>query len=143
MPTVPDYGQIIEAAKQTHGIRVRRWRSHMSGCAWRVVYSDGSVINWIESPRPRSPVSLAIFLHEVGHHVIGFSRYRLRCEEEYHAWAWAINEMIRQGVRPDLRTMRRFDRSMRYAVAKARRRGLKRLPGCLRSFEPMPPASAA
>ena len=35
----------------------------------------------------RGALSLAVFLHEVGHHVIGFDRYKQRCEEEYHVWA--------------------------------------------------------
>ena len=76
---------------------------------------------------------VAIFLHEVGHHVIGFDAYRLRCEEEYHAWAWSLAEMRRWGVEPDEKVNRRVELSMRCAVDKAVRRGLKRLPvmlGC-------------
>ena len=77
---------------------------------------------------PRSPVCLVVFLNEVGHHVIGFDRYKRRCEEEHAAWLWAIEEMRRLGVEPDLRTLRRFERSMRYAVGKAERRGIRWLP---------------
>lgn len=111
-----------------HRIRVRRWRRNMTGCAWRVYHVNGRVTNWIESPVPRTPISLAVFLHEVGHHVIGFDRYKRRCEEEYHAWLWALDEMRRLGVEPDERTLRRFELSMQYAVAKAERRGLRGLP---------------
>lgn len=100
----------------------------MTGCAWRVYHANGRVTNWIESPVPRTPISLAVFLHEVGHHVIGFDRYKRRCEEEYHAWVWALAEMRRLGVEPDDRTLRRFELSMQYAVAKAERRGLRGLP---------------
>ena len=133
---MPDYAAIIELMKARHDVRVRRWRRAMSGCAWRVYYHDGRVINWIESPVPRTPISLAIFLHEVGHHVIGFDRYRKRCEEEYHAWAWAIRKMRELGVEPDARVQRRVQLSMQYAVDKAVRRGIKHLPEQLEQFLP-------
>lgn len=108
----------------------------MTGCAWRVTYPDGTEINWIESPRPRSPISLAIFLHEAGHHAIGFSTYRLRCEEELHAWRWALDRMKLEGIEPDERVRIRFEQSMRYAVGKALRRGLKCPPAGLEPFLP-------
>jgi hypothetical protein len=131
-----DYAAIVERTKDRHHLRIRRWRRSMSGCAWRVYFTDGRVINWIESPYPKTPISLAIFLHEVGHHVIGFDRYKRRCEEEYHAWVWALSEMRRLGVEPDVRVRRRFDLSMRYAVDKAMRRGIKHLPAPLDRFLP-------
>jgi hypothetical protein len=108
----------------------------MSGCAWRVYRHDGRVLNYIESPVPKTPISLAIFLHEVGHHVIGFDRYKKRCEEEYHAWMWAIATMREFGVEPDARVERRFALSMEYAVGKALRRGIKNLPESLSQFLP-------
>src|SRR5438105_3114696 len=109
------------------GLRINRWRRSMSGCAWREFFADGTTLNFIEAPLPRTPISLAIFLHEVGHHAIGFDTYRRRCEEEYHVWLWAIEQMRLFGVEPDARVMRRFDLSMRYAVDKAMRRGIKQL----------------
>ena len=108
----------------------------MSGCAWRVYHHDGRAVNWIESPYPKTPISLAIFLHEVGHHVIGFEKYKKRCEEEYHVWVWALTQMRKLGVEPDARVQRRFDLSMRYAVSKALRRGLKTLPEPLEPYLP-------
>lgn len=126
--------QIVAAMKQLHDIRVRKWRTNMSGCAWRVYHHDGKVVNWIEAPLPRTPISLAIFLHEVGHHVIGFERYKKRCEEEYHVWRWALGEMERLGIAADERVQRRFELSMQYAVGKALRRGLKHLPEALAGF---------
>src|SRR5687768_15970421 len=117
--------------KSGNDVRIHRWRSNMAGCAWRVRFSDVREINWIVSPYPKSPISLSIFLHEVGHHVIGFDRYRLRCEEEYHAWRWAIDAMRGRGVEPDEKVKRRVELSMRYAVGKAMRRGLKQLPESL------------
>jgi len=122
--------------KSRYDVRIRKWRKTMSGCAWRVYYHDGRVINWIESPVPRTPISLAIFLHEVGHHVIGFERYKRRCEEEYHVWVWAINQMRELGVEPDAKVHRRFQLSMQYAVGKALRRGIKDLPEPLKRFCP-------
>src|SRR4051794_30723434 len=102
--------------KRCYDVRVRKWRRSMSGCAWRVYYPDARVINWIETPFPKTPISLAIFLHEVGHHVIGFQTYRRRCEEEYHAWQWAIHQMKKFGVDVDEKVERRFQLSMQYAV---------------------------
>jgi hypothetical protein len=94
-------------------------------------------VNWIESPVPKTPISLAIFLHEVGHHVIGFEKYKKRCEEEYHVWVWALGEMKKQGILPDEKVQRRFELSMQYAVTKAVRRGLKELPQDLNQFLPL------
>ena len=135
-PAVADYSEIIERMKRTYDVRVRKWRRSMSGCAWRVYYHDGRVVNWIEAPVPRTPISLAIFLHEVGHHVIGFERYKRRCEEEYHVWVWAIGTMRELGVEPDAKVHRRFQLSMQYAVGKAVRRGIKELPQPLEQFLP-------
>ena len=138
-----DYPSIVADVRRRHDVRVKRWRRNMTGCAWRVSYHDGRAINWVESPYPRSPISLAIFLHEVGHHVIGFATYRLRCEEEYHAWQWALAEMRRVGVAPDAKVRRRVELSMRYAVDKAMRRGLKQLPVALHRYAPEPVTLAA
>ena len=131
---MPDYSPIVAEMKARYGLRIRRWRQNLSGCAWQVTYNDGSVINWIESPLPTTPISLAIFLHEVGHHVIGFARYRLRCEEEFYAWQWSISEMRRLGIEPDEKVNERVMLSMRYAVSKAQKRGLRTLPDELREF---------
>jgi hypothetical protein len=128
---------IVQTMKQRHDIRVKKWRRSMSGCAWRVYHDDGRVVNWIEAPVPRTPISLAIFLHEVGHHVIGFETYKKRCEEEYHVWVWALGEMKKQGILPDEKVQRRFQLSMQYAVTKAVRRGLKVLPQGLNQFLPL------
>lgn len=128
------FDPIVRDLLRRHEVRVRRWRSSMSGKAWRVYYCDGRVINWIESPRPKTPISLAIFLHEIGHHVIGFERFRRRCEEEFHVWMWALAEMRRHGVAPDARVHRRVELSMRYAVGKALRRGIRQLPESLQRF---------
>lgn len=131
---MPDFTPIVDQMKARYGVRVRRWRRSMSGCAWRVDYDDGRSINWIEAPVPRTPISLAIFLHEVGHHAVGFDRYKRRCEEEYHVWVWAIDRMREFDVDPDDRVTRRFELSMRYAVGKAVRRGMKEFPEPLRQF---------
>ena len=131
-----DFDRIVAEMKALYDIRVRRWRTTMTGCAWRVYFHDGRAINWIEAPVPKSPISLAIFLHEIGHHVIGFSTYKRRCEEEYHAWLWAIKQMKKLGVEPDERVRVRFERSMEYAVAKAMRRGIKSIPQPLAQFLP-------
>ncbi len=130
------YASIVSEMKTRFDLRVKRWRDNMSGCAWRVHHADGRIVNWIEAPVPKTPISLAIFLHEVGHHAIGFDAYPRSCEEEYHVWMWTLREMKRLGVEPDARVRRRVDRSMRYAVDKALRRGMKRLPPGLARYAP-------
>jgi hypothetical protein len=131
-----DFTPIVRQMKRRYDIRVRRWRRSMSGCAWRVYYHDGRGINWIEAPRPKTPISLSIFLHEVGHHAIGFKRYKRRCEEEYHVWLWALAQMRKLGVEPDAKVRRRFEASMQYAVDKAVRRGVRELPTPLKRYVP-------
>ncbi len=131
-----DFRPIVEQMKLRYNLRIRKWRRTMSGCAWSVYYHDGKVLNWIEAPFPRTPISLAIFLHECGHHAIGFGTYRKRCEEEYHAWMWAMAQMRLAGVAPDEKVRKRFQASMRYAVSKAVRRGITDLPEPLRRFAP-------
>jgi hypothetical protein len=133
---MPDFSAIVEQMKQRYDLRIHRWRKNMSGCAWRVYYHNGTAINWIEAPYPKTPISLAIFLHEVGHHAIGFHTYKKRCEEEYHVWVWALDQMRNLGIEPDERVHRRFQLSMQYAVGKAIRRGVKSLPEPLHTFLP-------
>ena len=131
-----DWAALTDRLKQQYDVRIRRWRRTMTGCAWRAFYHDGRTINWVEAPVPKSPVSLAIFLHEIGHHVIGFSTYKRRCEEEHAAWQFALRTMRELGVEPDARTLTRVERSMQYAVDKAVRRGIKGLPESLTAYLP-------
>lgn len=133
------YEAMTREMLETHGIRVRRWRTSMSGIAWQVRYRDGSTARLIEAPRPKGPMSAAVFLHEVGHHAIGFNVYRPRCLEEYHAWAWAIAQMRRVGIDVTDRVSYRMHQSLAYAVGKARRRGLRQLPPELSPYSvPLP-----
>lgn len=111
-----------------HSIKVRKWRSGMSGVAWEMRARDGSVTRYIEAPRPKGPMSAAVFLHEVGHHVIGLGAFRPRCLEEYHAWEWALQAMERHGISLTESVLRRRHNSLAYAVAKARRRGIAAVP---------------
>lgn len=132
------YERIARAMLDRYAIRVRRWRQSTTGAAWETIGADGQVTRWIEAPRPRGPVSAAVFLHEVGHHAIGFRRYRPRCLEEYHAWAFAIREMERHGLTVTPRVRARMVEALQYAVEKARRRGLRRIPPELMSFRIRP-----
>lgn len=128
------YDALVVEMKRTYGIRIRKWRKSSSGCAWQVKYADGSEAKLIESPYPRGPMSCAIFLHEIGHHAIGFGTYKPRCLEEYHAWKWSIDEMRRRKLNVTAAVEKRMHESLRYAIAKAKRRGMKRLPQELLPF---------
>lgn len=122
------YDDLVQEMKKSHGIRVVRWRSSTSGCAWQVFYKDGTMARLIESPYPKGPMSCAVFLHEVGHHAIGFSTYRPRCLEEYHAWRWSFETMLALDLNLTETVRRRRDAALHHAIRKATRRGLKRLP---------------
>lgn len=128
------YDEITRVMLERYSVRVRRWRSSMSGIAWEVRYRDGTTARLIEAPRPRGPMSVAVFLHEIGHHAIGFGRYSPRCLEEFHAWTFALAEMERLGLAVTPRVHTRVRDSLRYAVAKARRRGLRRIPAELARY---------
>lgn len=138
------YEEVTRRMLQVHGVRVRKWRSSMSGVAWQVTYADGSVTRLIEAPRPRGPMSAAVFLHEIGHHAIGFGVYKPRCLEEYHAWRFALEAMEREGLNVTDAVRARMRESLDYAVEKARRRGIKRLPAELAAyFASTPPSRRA
>lgn len=127
------YDEVIRIMLDRHRVRVRKWRKHMSGVAWEVRYGNGAVVRLIECPRPRGPVSMSIFLHEIGHHAIGFDRYSPRCLEEFHAWSFALEQMKSHELNITDAVLERVHDSLHYAVDKARRRGLRRLP---RELEP-------
>jgi len=129
------YDALVVEMRELHGFRVRRWRRSMSGCAWELRYRDGRRQRMLESCYPKSPLSCAIFLHEVGHHAIGLGAVRPRCLEELRAWQWSFAAMEERGLAIDDRTRERFRRSMAYAVAKAKRRGIAAVPEELRAFE--------
>src|SRR6185503_19953206 len=124
-PMQDRYDRITQEMLRAHDIRVRRWRTSMSGIAWYVTYRDGRISRLFEAPRPRGPMSAAVFLHEIGHHAIGFDVYRPRCLEEYLAWAWALRAMERHNLNITDGVRYRMQMSLWYAVSKARRRGIK------------------
>lgn len=132
------YDAMVEHMKQTHGISIRKWRKRMSGVAYELRYSNGDIKRMISSPRPRSAVSACIFLHEVGHHAIGFRKFRPRCLEEFHVWQWAFRQMRAYGIPVDARVTRHYRRSMYHYVRLAQNRGLKRLPALLEEFRTWP-----
>lgn len=127
-PMAARYLRMQREMLRLHHVRVRKWRSSSSGVAWQVFYRDGSVSRLIESPRPRGPVSAAIFLHEIGHHAIGFGIHKPRCLEEYLAWQFALEHMHAYAITVTPAVESRVRESLQYAVAKARRRGLKNIP---------------
>jgi hypothetical protein len=128
------YDALVEEMKATYGVKVRKWRKSSSGVAWQIRYRDGRTVNQIESPYPRGAMSCAIFLHEIGHHAIGLGVHKPRCLEEYVVWMWALQKMREKGFNVTEAVERRVERSMRYAVAKAMRRGLQNLPEALRQY---------
>jgi len=128
------YDALVLRMKNEFGIAIRKWRRSMNGVAYELHYNNGEVKRMVAAPRPRSPVSACIFLHEVGHHAIGFKKFRPRCLEEYHVWQWAFEQMRKNGVPIDEHVKRHYRRSMRHYVRLAKKRGLKSLPAQLEEF---------
>ncbi len=130
------YDRVIAEMVVRYAVKVRRWRKSMSGVAYEIEYRDGTRKRLIESPRPRSPLSMAIFLHEIGHHAIGLGKYKPRCLEEYHAWMFSLRAMEENGLEVTEKVRNRVKRSLEYAVSKAARRGIKNLPPELHEYIP-------
>jgi hypothetical protein len=133
-PVQQRYDRVVDEMIAAYGLHVRCWRNSLSGLATLRLHRDGRLERWIESPYPTSPLRMAIFLHEVGHHAIGLGIHRPRCLEEYLAWRWAIDRMETMGMPTDGTVARRFERAMRYAVSKSLGRGIRALPAEVRVF---------
>ncbi len=125
--------QALELVRK-YGVRVCYWRSNMTGIAW-----IGNPDRPIEAPHPKSPMSFAVLAHEVGHHALG--RIRPRWREEQLAWQFALDAMRQHGVPVTTQVHDRYAASMRYALAKAQRRGLKQIPVELLPFVTDPASS--
>jgi hypothetical protein len=121
-PLPPDYDRLVRELKHRYKISIRKWRTHMSGISYELTYRDGRIKRLIAAPRPRSPVSACIFLHEVGHHAIGFRRYPSRCLEEHYVWLWTFREMEARGIPITHGVMKHFKRSMYHYVRRAHNR---------------------
>lgn len=128
------YAVMVRELNQKYRISVRKWRHQMSGAAYELHYSHGGIKRIILAPKPRGCVSAAIYLHEVGHHAIGFGRYKLRCLEEYYVWQWAFREMRHREISIDHRVLRHYKQSMCHYVRQARREGIKDFPALLHPF---------
>ncbi|MBX3389718.1 MAG: hypothetical protein KF691_09725 [Phycisphaeraceae bacterium] len=134
------YDAVVALMLKKYDVRVRKWRSSSSGIAWTIKYRDGRIVRLLESPKPKGPMSMAIFLHEIGHHAIGLGAFKPRCLEEYHAWMFSIRAMEEHGLNITDSVRTRMHRSLRYAVRKARRRGLRDLPPELAPYVEAPSA---
>lgn len=122
------YDQVVRDMLAKYDIKVRRWRKSMSGIATLLTYRDGTQRRFLESPKPKTPLSMSIFLHEVGHHAIGLGVHKPRCLEEFLAWKFSLDTMRELGLPVTEKVETRMRRSMEYAVGKATRRGIRELP---------------
>lgn len=122
LPPRDTYVQLVRELKHRYKIAIRKWHRHMSGLSYELTYRDGRIKRLISAPRPKSPVSAAIFLHEVGHHAIGFRRYHSRCLEEHYVWQWTFREMESRRIPITPAVMKHFRRSMYHYVKRAHRR---------------------
>ena len=133
-PKPGPYDAIVNVMLARYGVEVRKWRRSSSGLASLVQRRDGRIERWLESPRPVTPLSLSIFLHEIGHHALGIGAIKPRCLEEYHAWQFAFAAMREFSVPISETVLSRYRRAMQYAVGKAARRNIRTLPSELLDF---------
>jgi hypothetical protein len=99
------------------GCKLRATRSGSSGIAY--TRSD----DWgIEAPRPRGPVSFAIFAHEVGHQLLHRNAKPPRWVREVEAWTFALACFPAFGLAGVDKAEARARRSVGYAFAKSIRR---------------------
>ena len=115
------YPAMARELVRKYKVFIRKWRRQMSGAAWELTYRDGRIKRLIAAPRPKGPVSAAIFLHEIGHHAIGFKRYDSRCLEEHYVWQWTFREMESRGIPITPRVLKHFRRSMYHYVKRSTR----------------------
>jgi hypothetical protein len=111
------YERAAAALLASSGCTVRRYRTKTTGTAYTT--SD----DWgIEVPRPRGPVSFAVFAHEVAHQLLHRSNSKPRWLEEIEAWEFALDCFPRFELSGVERARRDAARSLRYAFLKAGRR---------------------
>ena len=86
----------------------------MSGCAWRVLSPRraGGELDRIALPA-HAGAAWRSFCHEVGHHVIGFDRYKKAIRRGISRLAVGPAADALLGVEPDEKVLRAYDLSMR------------------------------
>jgi len=109
-----------------YNITIKTVRKSMSG----VAYIEDRVIS---APAPKSPISFAVFAHEVGH--IANGNIKPRWLEELRAWEFSLSQFKRFGMAISKEVRQEFRWSMTYALAKALNRGMQKLPKELRPFK--------
>ena len=87
------------------------------------------------TPRDRSPARSSCTRSATTRS--GLGKISPRCLEEFHAWRWALEGMEAAGIPIAESVTRRMQASLRYAVAKAERRGLRVLPPELAPYRPV------
>lgn len=89
-------------------------------------------------PLPTGRKSLFDFLHEVGHivHPRAGIKKELRAVEEYYATYYAKCEMRKLGVAVAKDQAKGYDRYITMSLARALRRGLKKVPSEIRQYKP-------
>ena len=108
-------------------IRVRLWRSSLTGCA-NVAKSE------IEVPKPLTRKSLYIFLHEIGHVAIGHLGKKKRHVEEYEAEQFAHERMRELGFAVPRSQTERAKAYVARKIGQAYARGAKRIDPKARRF---------
>lgn len=99
------------------GCEVRKWRSNMTGCS----YGD---TREIESPKPKTATSFAVFAHEIGHQELHRSNGSYpRWREEVEAWEFALAQFSRFGLKGRNKQRAVAVKCIGYAFTKAIRRG--------------------
>jgi hypothetical protein len=95
-----------------------------------------SALMLIQAPRPVTPKSLYIFLHECAHANLGHSSKSStpRHVQEYEAEMWAHAKMVKHGIPVPPEYTERARRYVAFKIMQAERRGAKRIDPQARAF---------
>ena len=112
------YEEAAEVLLRESGCTVRKYRSSNSGEAFT------SSKDWgIEVPRPRGPMSFAVFAHEVGHQMLHRgNESKPRWLEEIEATEYALAQFERFRLDGAEEAKKREARNLRHSAKKANRR---------------------
>jgi len=109
-----------------YDVTVKSVRQNMSGIA----YLEDRVIS---APAPKSPLSFAIFAHEVGH--IANGHCKPRWLEELRAWQFSLTCFKEFGFAITREVRWRMKYSLAFALAKALNRDMKLIPTELKAYK--------
>ena len=118
-----------------HKITITRYSSSpWSGQAnlWRYIIIQGQktkvTLYSMRVPEPKSAISLATYLHELGHHTLLSRNQKKSCLREFYAEQYSLDNLKRFGVKKNRKMVRHSNWYMSYSLGQALNRKMKDIP---------------